>query len=124
MDPALVLCNLHLLLCVRVFAEAASAVQQSLPGMDHDVLAQQTSMPPQVCSWPIVMHEVWWGRYAIIYWCPLIVSGLLRGLEGEEPNVALVALLSGLPFALTAVFIYFNAHHSRSSGKLPALCKY
>lgn len=67
-------------------------------------------------------------RWAILYWCPLIVDGLLGGDKEKPANPSLVAVLSGLPFAASAAFIAGNAYHSRKSGEcllfwlyLPAL---
>ncbi|KAK9810791.1 hypothetical protein WJX73_008011 [Symbiochloris irregularis] len=64
-------------------------------------------------------------KYAILYWCPLIVNGLLGGrdthkpeAQGEDkPDSSLVVLLSGLPFALSAALVALNAHHSRHTGE-------
>lgn len=63
-------------------------------------------------------------KYAIIYWCPLIIYHMvgenMPHATGEAvvPNDALVALLTALPFGFAAVFMLVNARHSASTGEL------
>ncbi|BDA50069.1 Putative tartrate transporter [Coccomyxa sp. Obi] len=52
-------------------------------------------------------------KYGIIFWCPLIIDSILGGKEKK----AIVALLSALPFVISAVAILANAHHSKLTGE-------
>lgn len=56
-------------------------------------------------------------KWAILYWCPLIVNKLLGASEAYQPNASLVALLSGLPFAASAVFVILTSRHSEMTGE-------
>ena len=62
-------------------------------------------------------------KYAIIYWCPLIIYHMvgenMPHATGEAvvPHDALVALLTALPFGFAAVFMLVNARHSAATGQ-------
>lgn len=62
-------------------------------------------------------------KYAIIYWCPLIIYHMvgenMPHTTGEAvvPHDALVALLTALPFGFAAVFMLVNARHSAATGQ-------
>ncbi|KAK9903306.1 hypothetical protein WJX75_002492 [Coccomyxa subellipsoidea] len=52
-------------------------------------------------------------KYGIIFWCPLIIDSILGG----KAKKAFVALLSALPFVISAIAILANAHHSKLTGE-------
>jgi len=62
-------------------------------------------------------------KYAIIYWCPLIIYHMvgenMPHATGEAvvPHDAVVALLTALPFGFAAVFMLVNARHSAATGE-------
>ena len=63
-------------------------------------------------------------KYAIIFWCPLIIYHMVgenmpqTAGEAVVPHDALVALLTALPFGFAAVFMLVNARHSAATGQL------
>ena len=57
-------------------------------------------------------------RYGIIFWCPLIIDALLGSAEGQTAGAPLVALLTALPFGVSAVAIFLNSSHSKATGEL------
>ena len=65
-------------------------------------------------------------KYAIIYWCPLIIYHMvgenMPHATGEAvvPHDAVVALLTALPFGFAAVFMLVNARHSAATGEASA----
>ena len=67
-------------------------------------------------------------KYAIIYWCPLIIYHMVGENmphstgEAVVPHDALVALLTALPFGFAAVFMLVNARHSAATGELVGAC--
>ncbi|KAK9814550.1 hypothetical protein WJX72_007741 [[Myrmecia] bisecta] len=89
----------------------------------------------------LVNFRVWYGsvmmllgaipKYSLLYWLPLIVKSLLVGPplpadthhDGDAMEVEpadhnqLVALLCALPFAVSAISIYFTAQHSKKTGE-------
>ena len=56
-------------------------------------------------------------RYGIIFWCPLIIDALLGSAEGQTAGAPLVALLTALPFGVSAVAIFLNSSHSKATGE-------
>lgn len=65
-------------------------------------------------------------KYAIIYWCPLIIYHMVGENmphatgEAAVPHDAVVALLTALPFGFAAVFMLVNARHSAATGEVSA----
>lgn len=97
--------------------------------------AAKTMSGVEVSAWGAVQNWRTWYlavinlcdstvKYAIIYWCPLIIYHMVgenmpqTAGEAVVPHDALVALLTALPFGFAAVFMLVNARHSAATGQL------
>lgn len=97
--------------------------------------AARTMSGVEVSAWGAVQNWRTWYlavinlcdstvKYAIIYWCPLIIYHMVgenmphTAGEAVVPHDALVALLTALPFGFAAVFMLVNARHSAATGQL------
>ena len=100
----------------------------------HLLQAAKTMSGVEVSAWGAVRNWRTWYlavinlcdstvKYAIIYWCPLIIYHMvgenMPHTTGEAvvPHDALVALLTALPFGFAAVFMLVNARHSAATGQ-------
>lgn len=98
------------------------------------VQAAKTMAGVEVSAWGAVQNWRTWYlavinlcdstvKYAIIYWCPLIIYHMVgenmphTAGEAVVPHDALVALLTALPFGFAAVFMLVNARHSAATGQ-------
>ncbi|KAL0050402.1 hypothetical protein WJX82_010597 [Trebouxia sp. C0006] len=96
--------------------------------------ASKTMAGVEVSAWGAVRNWRTWYlalinlcdstvKYAIIYWCPLIIYHMvgenMPHATGEAvvPHDAVVALLTALPFGFAAVFMLVNARHSAATGE-------
>lgn len=96
--------------------------------------AAKTMAGVEVSSWGAVQNWRTWYlaainlcdstvKYAIIYWCPLIIYHMvgenIPHTTGEAvvQHDALVALLTALPFGFAAIFMLVNARHSAATGQ-------
>lgn len=101
----------------------------------HAMQAARTMSGVEVSAWGAVQNWRTWYlavinlcdstvKYAIIYWCPLIIYHMVgenmphTAGEAVVPHDALVALLTALPFGFAAVFMLVNARHSAATGQL------
>jgi len=99
--------------------------------------ANKTMAGVEVSAWGAVRNWRTWYlalinlcdstvKYAIIYWCPLIIYHMvgenMPHATGEAvvPHDAVVALLTALPFGFAAVFMLVNARHSAATGEASA----
>lgn len=99
--------------------------------------ANKTMAGVEVSAWGAVRNWRTWYlalinlcdstvKYAIIYWCPLIIYHMvgenMPHATGEAvvPHDAVVALLTALPFGFAAVFMLVNARHSAATGEAVA----
>ena len=97
--------------------------------------AAKTMSGVEVSAWGAVQNWRTWYlavinlcdstvKYAIIFWCPLIIYHMVgenmpqTAGEAVVPHDALVALLTALPFGFAAVFMLLNARHSAATGQL------
>ena len=97
--------------------------------------AAKTMSGVEVSAWGAVQNWRTWYlavinlcdstvKYAIIYWCPLIIYHMVgenmpqAAGEAVVPHDAVVALLTALPFGFAAVFMLVNARHSAATGQL------
>lgn len=98
------------------------------------VQAAKTMAGVEVSAWGAVQNWRTWYlavinlcdstvKYAIIYWCPLIIYHMVgenmphTAGEAVVPHDALVALLTALPFGFAALFMLVNARHSAATGQ-------
>ena len=96
--------------------------------------ANKTMAGVEVSAWGAVRNWRTWYlalinlcdstvKYAIIFWCPLIIYHMVGENmphatgEAAVPHDAVVALLTALPFGFAAVFMLVNARHSAATGE-------
>ena len=71
----------------------------------NDEHAKQASADAMLCA-------------GILFFCPLVLKELLGG----EASPSLLAILTTVPFGLSALLVWLNARHSRITGVLHCVC--